>query len=59
MTRVTISCPITWWERCDWIQNNCKEWQDSTCWSAWQIGYDDIYYWVSERDAILYALRWG
>lgn len=59
MTRVTITCPITWWEQCDWIQKNCKEWRDDTCWAGWQIGYNDIHYWVSDKDAIIFWLRWG
>ena len=58
MTRITISCPITWWQRCDWIEKNCQDWKCATEWAAWQIGYDDIYYWLRDEDAIMFALRW-
>ena len=58
MTRVTISCPITWWERCKWIETNCKNYVDKTEWGMWQIGQDDIYYEVEEKDAIWYYLKW-
>lgn len=59
MVRVRISDPITWHEQCTWIEENCPGYQDVTSWSAWQIGFDDIYYLVSERDAILFWLRFG
>lgn len=59
MTRITISCPITWYLQCDWIRNNCKNWKDDTCWAAWQIGYDDIYFDLEEADAIEFLLRWS
>jgi len=59
MTRVTIKCPITWYNRCDWIKDNCKNYKDDTNWAAWQIGLDDIHFWVEDRDATLYYLMWG
>lgn len=58
MTRVTIKCPITWHERCTWIETNCKNYKDETNWSLWQIGQDDIYYWLQDKDAMMFALRW-
>lgn len=59
LVTVTITCPTTWWERCDWIEKNCKNPQDTTSWAAWQIGQDDIRFIVSKRDAIMYYLHWG
>ncbi len=59
MTRITIRCPITWWERCDWIAKHCIDWKDCTCWAAWQIGYDDIYFDLRDEDAVLFRLIWG
>jgi hypothetical protein len=59
MTTVTIKCPITWYEQCDWIYSNCKNWVDRTYWSEWQIGYDDIYFELEDQDAILFLLRWS
>ena len=59
MTRVTISCPVTWYKQCDWIIKNCKDWEDLTCWAAWQIGYDDIYYNLKDEDATIFKLIFG
>jgi hypothetical protein len=59
MSRITITCPITWWERCNWVAENCKGYKDATCWSAWNIGYDDIYFEVNDKDAMWYHLIWG
>jgi hypothetical protein len=59
MTKVRISCPITWYKQCEWIQKNCKGYIDVTEWSAWNIGYDDIYYYLSDEDAIIFYLMWS
>lgn len=59
MIQVTIKCPITWYKQCDWIRDNCVEWEDKTCWAAWQIGFDDIYFMLNDEDAILFKLIWG
>ena len=59
MTRVRISCPTTWWKQCNWIEKNCKNYVDKTEWAAWQIGYDDIYYEVEDRDAVWFNLKWS
>lgn len=58
MTKITISCPITWWERCKWIETNCKNYKDTTNWGMWQISQDDIYYLLEDKDAIMFALKW-
>jgi hypothetical protein len=58
VTRVTITCPITWHERCTWIEKNCKNYVDKTNWSLWQIGQDDIYFDVEDKDAVWYNLMW-
>lgn len=59
MTRVTISDPIRWYEQCDWIEKNCKNYKDKTEWSAWQIGYDDIYFELEDSDAVWFTLIWS
>ena len=59
MTIVTIKCPITWYEQCEWIYNNCKYYKDQTVWWIWQIGYDDIYFELDDRDAIMFTLVWS
>ena len=59
MTRITISCPITWWERCKWLQERDKNYIDTTAWAAWQIGCDDIYISVEDEVATLYYLTWS
>jgi hypothetical protein len=59
MTRITISCPITWFERCSWIEKNCKNWVDRTNWGMWQISQDDIHFEVEDRDATWYHLIWS
>lgn len=59
MTRIKINCPVTWFRQCDWIYKNCKEWHDETCWAAWQIGYDDIYFLLNNRDAMMFYLMWN
>jgi hypothetical protein len=56
---ITITDPILWWERCNWIQKNCSQWQDHTCWAGWQIGYSDIEYSVPAQEALMYYLTWG
>jgi hypothetical protein len=58
MIKVKISCPITWSEQCKWIWDNCIEWKDTTNWAAWQIGLDDIYFYIPERDATMFFLKW-
>ena len=58
MIRVKISCPITWSKQCDWIMQHCTNYKDDTNWSAWQIGIDDIYFYLTEKDATLFFLRW-
>jgi hypothetical protein len=58
VTRVTISCPITWYERCTWIEKNCKNWVDKTNWGMWQISQDDIHFEVEDKDATWYYLMW-
>ena len=59
MIRVKISCPLTWMYQCDWIRNNCHDYKDDTNWAAWQIGLDDIYFYLPEQDATLFFLRWN
>ena len=58
MTKVSITCPTTWFNQYDWIRDNCKEYIDDTNWDAWQIGLDDIYFYINETDAILFTLLW-
>ena len=58
MTTITITCPITWWERSKWIMNNCENCVDNTNWALWQIGQVDIYYEVEDKDATWYYLKW-
>lgn len=57
-TRIVITDPITWWERCKWIESHCSQWQDHTEWAAWQIGIADIVYSVPEKEALWYYLSW-
>ena len=59
MTKVTITCPITWWERCKWIETNCNNHKDMTNWAMWQIGQDDIFYLLEDKDAMMFILRWA
>lgn len=59
MTRITISCPITWYHRCDWIEKNCENYTDLTNWSMWQIGQDDIYFLLEDKDAVWFTLVWS
>lgn len=59
MTKITINCPITWYEQCDWIKHNCKNYTDMTNWGMWQISQDDIYFLLEDADAIWFALRWA
>jgi hypothetical protein len=59
MTRITVTCPITWSEQCTWIRNNCLGAIDRTEWSAWNIGLDYIYFDVQDSDAIIYKLIWN
>jgi len=58
MTTVTITCPITWWERCKWLHEHDTNYIDTTYWSAWQIGLDYIYISVEDEVATLYYLTW-
>ena len=55
---IIINCPITWWERCKWLQGADINYADSTYWAAWQIGVDDIYITVEDEVATLYHLIW-
>lgn len=57
--RIVITDPITWWERCKWVQEHSEQYYDDTCWGMWQIGQGDIIYYVSERDALGYYLTWS
>jgi hypothetical protein len=59
MIKVRISDPIIWWEQCKWIETHCKDYRDSTNWAAWQIGHEDIYYYLTEKDATMFFLRWN
>lgn len=59
MTDVTIKCPITWYTQCEWIETNCTNWVDKTCWAAWQIGFDYIHYELDDEDALLFRLKFG
>lgn len=59
MVRVRISNPNTWYLQCDWIEKYCEDYECDTNWSAWNIGYDDIYYYVKPRDATVFYLMWG
>ena len=59
MTKVKITCPITWWERCKWLQEHDTKYVDTTHWAAWQIGIDDIYISVDDEVATLYYLVWN
>jgi hypothetical protein len=59
MIKVRISCPISWHEQCKWIEDHCKDYKDATEWAAWQIGIDDIYYYLRDKDATLFFLRWN
>lgn len=58
-TRVVINDPITWWERCEWLQKNSEYYYDDTEWAAWQIGQADIEIYVPEKTAVMYYLIWG
>lgn len=58
MTTVTITCPISWWERCQWIYKNCTDPVDRTNWAMWQIGQGDIYFEVEDQDAVWFTLKW-
>jgi hypothetical protein len=57
-TRVVITDPITWWERCRWLEAHSEQYYDDTEWAGWQIGITDIIYYVPERDAVMYYLNW-
>lgn len=59
LTKIRITDPIGWFEKCVWIYNNCNDCHDVTNWHSWQIGMDDIEFIVYEKDAILYYLRWS
>lgn len=56
--RVVITDPITWWERCRWLEEHSEQYYDDTEWAGWQIGITDIIYYVPEKDAVMYYLNW-
>jgi hypothetical protein len=56
---VKITDPINWFDRCNWIEDNCVMYKDNTSWAGWQIGFSDIEFYIPERDAIMYYLIWG
>lgn len=56
MTKIKITCPITWWEQCEWIWDNCRDYKDVTNWPAHQIGMDDIFFIISDEDAVVFRL---
>ena len=55
---VTITDPITWWERCKWLQERDENYVDTTYWAAWSCGMDDIFISVEDEIATLYYLTW-
>ena len=55
---VVITDPILWYERCDWIKENCKTAKDRTNWGLWQIAQGDIEFLMSHKDAMMYYLTW-
>lgn len=57
--RIVINDPIMWWERCKWLETNCSSYYDDTCWAGWQIGHSDIIYYVPEKEALFYYLKWS
>lgn len=59
MILVTITCPITWYKQIDWIKLNCKNYLDHTNWAAWQIGLDDIHFYLEDKDATWFKLIWS
>lgn len=59
MIKVTITCPITWYKQCDWIEKHCKNYEDKTNWGMWQIGQDDIYFLLEDNEAIWFTLMWS
>ena len=56
MTRVKITDPIYWHDQCDWIMQNCTDYKDDTNWAAWQIGIDDIFFFIPDEDAVVFNL---
>ena len=59
MQLVTIVCRITWFEQTQWIADNCVDYKDVTNWAAWTIGIDDINFYLKDRDATIFWLKWG
>ena len=59
MARITITDPITWHKRVQWVLDNSNECTDATNWSAWQIGLEDIHILVDDHTAVIYYLIWG
>lgn len=57
--RIVITDPITWWERCKWLEENSERYYDDTCWAGWQIGFNDIVMYVPPKTALLYYLTWS
>lgn len=53
---IIIRCPETWYQRCEWIKQNCQDAVDRTNWQLWQQGLDDIYFWVRQEDAVIFKL---
>jgi hypothetical protein len=58
-TRIVITDPIKWWERCRWLETNCSQYYDDTDWGMWQIGQGDIIIYVPEKEAVMYYLIWS
>ncbi len=58
MNTVKIDCPITWYDQVEWIRKNCINWIDETNWAGWQIGINDIYFQLTDKDAIIFLLVW-
>lgn len=58
MTKVTITCPITWWERCKWLHEHDPAYVDMTNWGLVQIGQANVYISVEDEVATLYYLTW-
>lgn len=54
-----ISCPTTWYDRCQWIYHNCADYQDITNWAAWQIGLEEIKFYLTDQDLVAFTIVWG
>jgi hypothetical protein len=59
MKLVKITCPKTWFEKVNWIYDNCDHYIDSTNWGMWQIGQEDIYLLLEDYDAAFFRLKFG